>query len=162
MEDFDNVAAFDAERFRTDTEFLEDFNRHIIAEFRSNRGKVGGVFAGMDVVLLTTTGAKSGLPRLKALVSLAIEGRMFVVGSRGGASRDPAWVFNLRANPKARLEIGEESYDVNVREPVGPERDELFAKVVAVAPNFGEYQAKTTRVIPLFEFLRASEVGADA
>jgi len=76
-------------------------------------------------------------------------------GSYGGAPKDPTWVHNLRANAKAHVEIGAESYDVIARELPRDERDALFAKLVEVAPRFDEYQAKTTRVIPLFELQKA-------
>jgi deazaflavin-dependent oxidoreductase (nitroreductase family) len=145
------MSTFDPERFRTDSDAIKEFNEHIVAEFRANHGKVGGVFEGHSVVLLTTTGAKSGQPRLTPLVCLHLEGRMIVVGSRGGAPKDPAWAVNLRALPAAQLEIGTECYAVTVRELPRQERDALFDEVVSAAPHFGDYQAKTTRVIPLFE-----------
>lgn len=148
------MSEFDPDRFQWDDEALKKFNAHILEEFRGNDGKVGGVFEGFDVVLLTTTGAKTGQPRLTPLVCLRIDDQMVVVGSRGGAPEDPAWVGNVRANPNAQLEIGTEKYGVIVREIRSPERDVLFQRVVAMAPNFGEYQAKTTRAIPLFDLQR--------
>jgi deazaflavin-dependent oxidoreductase (nitroreductase family) len=155
MDTFDNVAAFDPEQFRTDDGALREYNRHIIAEFRANSGRVGGVFDGYHVVLLTATGAKSAEPRLTALVALEIGDELIVVGSRGGASSHPAWVFNLRANPRARVEIGEEAYVVNAREVVGVEREKLWPQVVAQVPHFGTYQAATARILPLFALRRA-------
>lgn len=133
---------------------LNAFNAAIVEEFRTNNGRVGGQFAGADLLLLTTTGAKSGQPRLSPLAYLTIDGKMLIVGSYAGAPKDPAWVHNLRANPRAHIEVGTDAYDVTARELPSQERDELYAKVVAVAPGFGEYQAKTTRVIPLFELTR--------
>lgn len=134
---------------------LNAFNAAIVEEFRTNGGRVGGQFAGADLLLLTTTGAKSGQPRLSPLAYLTIDGKMLIVGSYAGAPKDPAWVHNLRANPRAHIEVGTDAYDVTARELPSQERDALYAKVVAVAPGFGEYQAKTTRVIPLFELTRA-------
>lgn len=131
------------------------FNDDIVEEFRANDGKVGGPFEGADIVLLTMTGAKSGQPRLTPLEYLTIDGRIIIGGSYGGAPKDPTWVHNLRANAKAHVEIGAESYDVIARELPRDERDALFAKLVEVAPRFDEYQAKTTRVIPLFELQKA-------
>jgi deazaflavin-dependent oxidoreductase (nitroreductase family) len=139
----------------TDMPDLNAFNAAIVDEFRTNGGKVGGPFDGATLLLLHTTGAKSGQPRLSPLAYLTIDGKMLIVGSYAGAPKDPAWVHNLRANPRAHIEVGTDAYDVNVRELPSDERDELYAKVVAVAPGFGEYQAKTTRVIPLFELTRA-------
>jgi deazaflavin-dependent oxidoreductase (nitroreductase family) len=137
-----------------DTESLKTFNQGIVEEFRANRGKVGGPFEGRDMVLLTTTGAKSGAKRLVPLVYLPIDGRMLIVGSFGGAPVDPAWVHNLRANPQAHVDIGTDAYDVVARELPPDERDALFDKVTAVAPGFAEYQANTERIIPLFELTR--------
>jgi deazaflavin-dependent oxidoreductase (nitroreductase family) len=136
-------------------EAMREFNKNLIEEFRANGGKVGGQFAGADLLLLTTTGAKSGQPRLAPLAYLTIDGKVIVIGSKAGADTNPDWVHNLRANPRAHIEIGAEAYDVNSRELPREERDALFDKVVAAAPAFGEYQAKTTRIIPLFELTRA-------
>ena len=125
-----------------------------MAEFRANGGKVGGPFEGGDLLLLHTTGAKSGQPRLSPLAYLTVDGKMLIVGSYAGAPKDPAWVHNLRANPRAHIEVGTEAYDVTVRELPCEERDATYPKVVELAPGFGEYQAKTSRVIPLFELQR--------
>ena len=126
-----------------------------MAEFRANGGKVGGPFEGGDLLLLHTTGAKSGQPRLSPLAYLTVDGKMLIVGSYAGAPKDPAWVHNLRANPRAHIEVGTEAYDVVVRELPGDERDATYPKIIAVAPVFAEYQTKTTRAIPLFEITRA-------
>jgi deazaflavin-dependent oxidoreductase (nitroreductase family) len=133
---------------------VNSFNSVITDEFRANAGKVGGPFTGRDLLLLTTTGAKSGQPRLSPLAYFTIDGRMLIIGSHAGAPKDPAWVHNLRAHPRAHIEVGTAAYDVSVRELPQAERDQLFDKVVAVSPGFGEYQSKTTRVIPLFELTR--------
>jgi deazaflavin-dependent oxidoreductase (nitroreductase family) len=134
-----------------DAETIKAFNRTITDEFRANDGKVGGQFEGADLLLLTTTGAKSGQPRLSPLAYFRVDGKLLVIGSFAGADINPAWVHNLRANPSARVEIGNESSDVIARELPSAERGELFPKITAVAPGFAEYQAKTTRVIPVFE-----------
>lgn len=134
---------------------MKDFNKNLIEEFRSNGGKVGGQFAGADLLLLTTTGAKSGQPRIAPLAYFTIDGTMIIIGSKAGADTNPDWVHNLRANPRARIEVGTDAYDVTSRELPRDERDALFDKVVAAAPGFGEYQAKTSRIIPLFELARA-------
>ena len=83
------------------------------------------------------------------------DGKIFVVGSYAGADVDPAWAHNLRANPRAHIEVGTDSYDVTARELSRDQRDELWPKVVATAPGFGDYESKTSRVIPLFELQRA-------
>ncbi|MEW5813376.1 MAG: nitroreductase family deazaflavin-dependent oxidoreductase [Actinomycetota bacterium] len=130
-------------------------NRQVVEEFRANGGKVGGPFAGSDIVLLTTTGAKSGQQRVSPLVYFDIDGRILIAGSMGGAPKSPAWVHNLRAQPEVHVEIGEQAYKAQARELPREERDALYPRVVEIAPQFGEYQAKTSRVIPLFELVRA-------
>jgi deazaflavin-dependent oxidoreductase (nitroreductase family) len=134
-----------------DFSVLQEFNRNLADEFRANGGKVTGQFADADLLLLTTMGAKSGERRVSPLAYFRIDGRLIIIGSFAGAPINPAWVHNLRANPQAHIEIGTDSYDVTARELPRAERDELFDKVVAAAPGFAEYQANTTRVIPLFE-----------
>jgi deazaflavin-dependent oxidoreductase (nitroreductase family) len=134
-----------------DAETIKAFNKTITDEFRANDGKVSGQFEGADLLLLTTTGAKSGQPRLSPLAYFRVDGKLLIIGSFAGADVNPAWVHNLRANPSAHVELGNESSDVAARELPAAERDELFPKITAVAPGFAEYQAKTTRVIPVFE-----------
>jgi deazaflavin-dependent oxidoreductase (nitroreductase family) len=142
MTDFSDKAALDA------------FNAGIVEEFRANGGKVGGPFEGMTLLLLTTTGAKSGQPRMNPLAYFTIGGKMIIVGSKAGSDTHPHWLHNLRAHPRARVEAGAETYDVIARELPAGERDAFFEQIVAAAPGFGEYQAKTDRVIPLIELSR--------
>src|ERR1700710_2621777 len=137
-----------------DAEALQAFNQGIADEFRANRGKVGGQFANADILLLNTTGAKSGQPRLSPLAYFDIDGKLIIIGSFAGADVNPAWVHNLRVNPRAHIEVGTETYDVTARELTPQERDENFAKISAASPGFADYQAKTSRVIPLFELQR--------
>lgn len=137
-----------------DAETVNAFNKSIIDEFRANDGKVGGQFEGASLLLLHTTGAKSGQPRVSPLAYFEIDGKLIIIGSFAGAPKDPAWVHNLRANPVARVEIGTDAFDVAAHELPADERAALFDKVTAVAPGFAEYQAKTSRVIPLFELNR--------
>ncbi|OBI11218.1 deazaflavin-dependent nitroreductase [Mycobacterium sp. E2327] len=134
-----------------DTATINAFNTSIIDEFRANEGKVGGQFEGANLLLLTTTGAKSGQPRISPLAYFRIDGKLIIIGSFAGAPKDPAWVHNLRANPAAHVEIGTDAFDVTAHELPKAERDALFEKVAAAAPGFAEYQSKTSRVIPLFE-----------
>jgi deazaflavin-dependent oxidoreductase (nitroreductase family) len=137
-----------------DAETMKAFNKSIVDEFRANDGKVGGPFEGATLLLLTTTGAKSGQPRRAPLAYLTINGKVIIIGSKAGADTNPDWVHNLRANPRAHVEVGTDAYDVTARELPPEERDKTYLKVVAVAPGFDEYQAKTSRVIPLFELQR--------
>jgi deazaflavin-dependent oxidoreductase (nitroreductase family) len=134
-----------------DIETLNAFNKNIVDEFRANDGKVSGQFAHADLLLLTTTGAKSGQTRVSPLAYFRIDGKLIIIGSFAGAPVNPAWVHNLRANPQAHVEVGSEAFDVTARELPPAEREELFPKVTAAAPGFAEYQSKTSRVIPLFE-----------
>jgi deazaflavin-dependent oxidoreductase (nitroreductase family) len=134
-----------------DTQTVKKFNAAITEEFRANGGNVGGMFQDANLLLLTTTGAKSGQPRVSPLAYLRIDGKTLIVGSFRGADHHPAWVHNLRANPRAHIEVGTDSYDANARELPPAERDRLWAKITTVAPGFAEYQQKTTRVIPVFE-----------
>jgi deazaflavin-dependent oxidoreductase (nitroreductase family) len=139
-----------------DTETIKAFNQAIAEEFRSNDGKVGGQFKDADLLLLTTTGAKSGQPRLSPLAYFRVDGKLLIIGSFAGADVNPAWVHNLRANPAAHVEVGGDSSDVIARELPSDERDDLYGRITAAAPGFAEYQAKTTRVIPVFELQPAS------
>jgi deazaflavin-dependent oxidoreductase (nitroreductase family) len=149
------MTEIDKTKLVADTAALDDFNRGIVEEFRANGGKVGGPFEGGSLLLLHTTGAKSGKARLSPLAYLIVDDKMLVFGSYAGAPKDPAWVHNLRANPAARIEVGTDAYDVTVRELPDGERDATFAKLVELAPVLADYQANTTRTIPLFELARA-------
>lgn len=141
---------------RRSADFMKEFNnKNVIEEFRANGGRAGGPLAGVDLLLLTTTGAKSGRRRLTPLAYFTVDGKMIIIGSKAGADTNPDWVHNLRANPQAHIEVGTDAYDVASRELPRAERDELFDKVVAAVPVFGEYQSKTSRIIPLFELTRA-------
>lgn len=135
-------------------EGMRDFNNRIVAEFRANAGKVGPPFDGATLLLLTTTGAKSGQPQLAPLAYMQIDDMMVIVGSKAGSDSNPDWVHNLRANPRARIEVGTDAYDVVARELPLEERNAVYARIVAAAPGFGEYQEKTDRIIPLFELQR--------
>jgi deazaflavin-dependent oxidoreductase (nitroreductase family) len=139
-------------------EMAKTFNKDIIAQFRGNGGKVGAPFENAHLLLLTTTGAKSGQQRVSPLAYFDVDGKLIIIGSFAGAPVNPAWVHNLRTNPQAHVEVSQESgideFDVTARELPAEERDQLFAKIVAAAPGFAEYQSKTSRVIPLFELQR--------
>jgi deazaflavin-dependent oxidoreductase (nitroreductase family) len=122
----------------------------LINDFRANAGKVtGGPFAGRDVLLLTTTGAKSGLPRLAPLVYSRDGGRYVIVASKGGAPTHPSWYHNLVANPIVTVEVGPEKFQARAVVAGDAERDRLYAERAAKIPSFGEYQKRTTRRIPV-------------
>ena len=130
------------------------FNSNVIEEFRANGGRVGGPFENLTLLLLHTTGAKSGAQRINPVGYFEIDGKLIVVGSYAGADIDPAWVHNLRAHPRTQVEIGTETADVEARELPAGERDAVWAQIAAIAPSFGAYQDKTDRIIPLFELVR--------
>ncbi|MFI7537435.1 nitroreductase/quinone reductase family protein [Streptosporangium sp. NPDC049376] len=127
-----------------------DFNKQVIDEFRANNGQVGGYFEGARLLLLTTVGARSGRPHTNPLGYLPDGGdRMLVIASAGGSPKHPAWYHNLKANPRATVETGVFDFDVVAEVLEGEERDAAFARAVEGDPGWAEYQAKTTRVIPV-------------
>ncbi|MFD5093447.1 nitroreductase/quinone reductase family protein [Amycolatopsis thailandensis] len=128
---------------------MTGFNDQVISEFRQNKGKLGGMFEGWRLILLTTTGAKSGERRTNPLGYLEIDGKTVVVASNMGAPRHPGWYHNIRHDHRVTIETGTESYEAIAAIPPAAERDTLFAKVVAEDPGFAEYQAKTTRELPV-------------
>lgn len=138
---------------KPDNETLKALNGNITDEFRANAGKVGGRFEGNELLLLTTKGAKSGEPRVAPLVVFRIDGRLLIVAGYGGADVNPGWVHNLRANPRARVEVATDSFDVVARELDSSERQAIIPKINAAVPAFAfaNYQSKTTRTIPIFE-----------
>ncbi|MDF2704703.1 MAG: cell entry protein [Nonomuraea muscovyensis] len=126
-----------------------DFNQQVIAEFRANEGRVGGMFEGSPLVLLTTTGARSGKPTTTPVMYLEDGDRIVVIASNAGADHHPAWYHNLRANPEATAEVGTETFGVKAEFVDGEERDRLYARMVEQAAGFAEYEAKTSRRIPV-------------
>jgi deazaflavin-dependent oxidoreductase (nitroreductase family) len=136
-----------------DAEALKAFNAKVVDEFRANGGKVGGQFEGADLLLLTTLGAKSGQRRVNPLGYLRLDGKMIVVGAYAGADVDPAWVHNLRANPRAHIEVSGQSLDVSARELPPNEREVAWKQIVQAEVGVADYQARTSRVIPVFELV---------
>jgi deazaflavin-dependent oxidoreductase (nitroreductase family) len=134
---------------------MSDFNRAIIEEFRSNEGRVGGPFEGAPVLLLTTTGARSGERRTTPVMYLPDGERMVIFASKGGAPTNPAWYHNLLASPHATVEVGPETLDVNAVVTSGEERARLFGRQSERFPQFADYAQKTTREIPVLALERA-------
>ncbi len=126
-----------------------DFNLKIIEEFRANGGETFGPFKGRPLLLLTTTGAKSGEERTTPLVYSKDGDRLVIIASMGGAPKHPAWYLNLVANPKATVEVGAEKFTARASVAEGAERERLYAQQAAEMPAFNEYQEKTTRQIPV-------------
>jgi deazaflavin-dependent oxidoreductase (nitroreductase family) len=129
---------------------MNEFNKQVAAEFRANEGKVGGMFADKNVLLLTTIGAKSGEERLSPLVYTLDGDRYVIAASMGGAPKNPAWYHNLVANPKVTVEVGTEKFEATATVIADrAERDRLYAGMIAHAEGFADYEKKTTRVIPI-------------
>jgi deazaflavin-dependent oxidoreductase (nitroreductase family) len=125
-----------------------DWNRKIIEEFRANKGRVA-TFARQPLLLLTHTGAKTGKQRTNPLAYFRDGDRYIVAASKGGAPTNPDWYYNLLANPRATIEVGNERLEV-IAEPAGPdERERLWVMVIKRSPAFKEYEMKTRRTIPL-------------
>jgi deazaflavin-dependent oxidoreductase (nitroreductase family) len=127
----------------------DDFNARTIAEFRSNRGKVGGYFEGAPLLLLHTIGVRSGQPRVNPMMYLRDGERYVVFASKGGADTNPDWYYNLQAHPDTQIEVGDKTIDVHAEEMLGDERNVLFERQAALYPAFADYQRKTRRTIPV-------------
>ena len=134
---------------------VQDFNKSIIDEFRANNGVLSGQFAGAPLLLLTTTGAKSGLSRVNPLAYLADKNRHIIFASYAGAPTNPPWYHNLLANPEVYVEVDSDSFRARAQILSEPERTELFKKMANAMPAFAEYQTKTTRVIPVIALTRS-------
>ena len=138
---------------------FDDMNREVVAEFRSNQGVVdtaaGGYFKGKPILILHTTGAKTGAERTNPLMYMDEGDRRFVFASKGGAPDNPDWYYNLKANPDVTVEMATGSYPAVASVITGPERDRIYAEQVAAFPQFGEYEQKTTRKIPVVALDRA-------
>jgi deazaflavin-dependent oxidoreductase (nitroreductase family) len=133
---------------------LNDFNQRVIGEFRMNQGKVGGQMEGMPLLLLTTTGAKTGRALTKPLAYTKDGDRIAVIASFAGSPRNPAWYNNLVANPTVMLEIGSQRFQAKAVITTGEERQRLFKTQAEIMPIFNDYQKKTNRQIPVVMFER--------
>ncbi len=123
--------------------------------YRASGGRVGSRIAGLDVLLLTTTGSKSGQPRTTPLGFLRDGDAYVIVASNGGSDRHPAWYFNLRNDPRARLEIGGETFEVTAETMQGAERARVWSRVVQAGPGYAGYERRTSREIPLVRLTRS-------
>lgn len=117
--------------------------------YRLTGGKIGGSMNGMQVLLLTTTGRKTGKQRTWPLAYFRDGADLVIVGSNGGQPRDPAWCYNLRSAPRTTVQVGAETLQVRAEQASGAERDRLWKLIVAQAPNFDAYRTKTAREIPV-------------
>ena len=134
---------------------MSDYNTQIIEEFRANDGRVGGRWEGRDLLLLTTTGRKSGRAHTTPMVYTRDGDRLLVYASKAGAPTHPDWYLNLVADPKVVVEVGEDRYDAVAAPLEGEERDRAFAEQAGRNSAFAEYQEKTDRVIPVVALTRA-------
>ncbi len=130
--------------------------------YRASGGKLLGRLANMDVLLLTTTGAKSGERRTTALTSFEDAGRHVVIGSFLGAPHHPGWVHNLRKQPRVEIDFGAERFEGHAHEAHGEERERLWARAVAIQPDYRRYEANTTREIPVVVLTPSAESGTTA
>lgn len=135
---------------------VSDWNKKIIEEFRANDGKVGGPFANNTLLLLHTTGAKSGKERVNPLVTFEDGDRLVIVASKGGGPSNPDWYYNILANPDVTVEYGTEVFQARATVTSEPERTELYEKMESQMASFSEYKLKAGRVIPVVALSRLS------
>ena len=120
-------------------------NRRVIEDFRT----AGGRIDGRELVLLTTTGAKSGKPHTTPLIYLAEGDHVYVIASKGGAPANPDWYYNLVVHPTVTVELGAETYEATASVLAGEERDRVYGEQARRFPFFAEYQKTTPRQIPV-------------
>ena len=133
---------------------VNDWNRQVIEEFRANAGRVGGRFEGAPVLLLHTTGARTGAERVNPMMYLELDGRVFVFASKAGAHTHPDWYHNLKRHPRVEVELGAETFAADATTLERAERDRVYAIQAERYPGFAEYESKTHRVIPVVELRR--------
>jgi deazaflavin-dependent oxidoreductase (nitroreductase family) len=133
------------------------YQEQVVGEFRANRGKVGGWYVGLPLLLLTTTGARSGQRRAAPLTYLPDGGRYVVAAANAGAHANPAWYHNLVANPEVTVEVGRETFDATATVATGAEREALYKRCAAEYSQLAQYQAMTTREIPMVVIARRLE-----
>jgi len=133
---------------------MNAWNRQIMEEFHAHAGKVGGPFEGVPLLLLTTIGSRSGQRRTSPVGYVPDGDRLIIFATRGGLPTNPDWYYNLLAHPEVTIEVGTETFEVTAVVITGEERDRLYTRQVERAPVFAEYQAKTTRKIPVIALHR--------
>jgi deazaflavin-dependent oxidoreductase (nitroreductase family) len=135
---------------------VNDRNKKIIEEFRTNDGRVGGNFTGRTLLLLHTIGAKSGQERVNPVAYFRDGDRLVIIASKGGSPENPAWYYNILAHPHFTVEVGTEKFEVDASVAEEPERTRLYDQMVTIMPGFGEYRLKTTRQIPVIVLTRVN------
>jgi deazaflavin-dependent oxidoreductase (nitroreductase family) len=132
----------------------DDFNKNLIEEYRANQGKVSGMFENTPLLILTTKGAKTGLPREHPLAYTKDGDRLIIIASKGGAPTNPNWYHNVVANPEVTVEVGSEKFQAKAIVTEGDERQRLFDNQAALMPGFADYQRNTTRILPVIALER--------
>jgi deazaflavin-dependent oxidoreductase (nitroreductase family) len=128
---------------------MSDWNDKVIAEFRANEGRVGGQFEGAPLLLLHSTGARTGQERVNPMMYQAVGDGFAVFASKSGADSNPDWYHNVRAHPQVRIEVGTETLEVTARVLDAEEREPIWQEQKARYPGFADYETKTERVIPV-------------
>jgi deazaflavin-dependent oxidoreductase (nitroreductase family) len=132
-----------------------DFTQSVIAEFRANKGRVGGELASTPIVLIHHLGVRTRAERVTPVAYTSLpDGRLVIAASNGGSPTHPAWYHNLKAHPTIEVELGTETFTALAKEVTGAVRAELWTELIAGTPTLGEFQAKTTRQIPLLTLIR--------
>jgi deazaflavin-dependent oxidoreductase (nitroreductase family) len=137
--------------WRPDGTTTQQVNERVMRAIRENGGTIPGELGAIPCLILTTIGAKSGEPRTVPLFSHTVDGRLAIIGSMGGAARNPPWYYNLIKNPNVTVEKGGITYPACGKILEGSERDYFFSKFAETYPIFAEYQAGVARVIPIIE-----------
>jgi deazaflavin-dependent oxidoreductase (nitroreductase family) len=135
---------------------MSDWNAKIIEEFRANEGRVGGPFKGAPMILVHHVGRKTGAERVNPLVYYPDGDSMVIIASAGGATKHPDWYHNLVARDRTEVEVGAETFPVDVAEIEGPARDDLWQRITTAMPGFAEYEKTANRTIPLLRLTRAA------
>ena len=133
----------------TEHQPVAEYNRALVEEFRANHGNVGGQFEGAPLLLLTTTGAKSGLERVSPVMYMPLDDGHAIFATFAGAPVHPAWYHNLAANPNATIEVGDVTIDVTARVASGDERERIWSAQKLAAPGMADYDTKTDREFPV-------------
>jgi deazaflavin-dependent oxidoreductase (nitroreductase family) len=132
-----------------------DFTQSVIAEFRANKGRVGGELASTPILLIHHLGVRTRAERVTPVAYTSLpDGRLVIAASNGGSPTHPAWYHNLKAHPTIEVELGTETFTALAKEVTGAARAELWTELIAGTPTLGEFQAKTTRQIPLLTLIR--------
>lgn len=132
-----------------------DFTQSVIAEFRANKGRVGGELADTPILLIHHLGVRTRAERVTPVAYSSLpDGRLVIAASNGGSPTHPAWYHNLKAHPTIEVELGTERFTALAQEVTGSAHAKLWPKLVAASPTLGHFQAKTCRQIPLLTLTR--------